>query len=156
FCCAAFFVGIVSCVCSYRLSTTEAVLEITSTPEGTQQCLPSFHESLLFLLILAASMTAYFIELVRASNMSFFSAKSILILIAETMRYTPTYIPLAILGLALQLIYVRWKQRGQRIPWKLQGLSAERFSWNFIALAALFAVAIPTLTIYCFTFWLGP
>ena len=58
--------------------------------------------------------------------------------------------------LCVQLCWLRWKRRPTTIVGPLKSLDLPRFAWNWIALAVLTLVGMPTLSIYCFTFWLGP
>jgi hypothetical protein len=156
FCCAAFFAAVLSGVFAYRLSTTDELAAIENTPKLAEVGGAVFHESWLCLIVLLGAMAAYVVGIIRNEKMSFLSAESILVFVGDVMRYTFNYIPVAILILTLQLIYVRWRQYREPMPWSLPGLAASRFFWNFIALFILLAVAIPTMAIYCFVFWLGP
>jgi hypothetical protein len=63
---------------------------------------------------------------------------------------------LAFCGLSLQLLWLRWRRRKDAATWQISGLNRRRFVWNWVALAFLTAVAVPTISIYCFVFWLGP
>lgn len=57
---------------------------------------------------------------------------------------------------AIQLSRLRWRQRGQTVAWELPGLSLAAFLFNWVALALLLIVTMPTLYAFSFVFWLGP
>ncbi len=63
---------------------------------------------------------------------------------------------IALCALCLKLCWLRWRRRKDAATWKISGLNRRRFVWNLVALAILIAVAVPTISIYCFVFWLGP
>ncbi len=67
-----------------------------------------------------------------------------------------SYLMLTMLILCTQLGWIRWRRGKQEINWELSDLDRGRYMWNWAAIAIVAIVAIPTFSIYSFTFWLGP
>lgn len=119
----------------------------------------AFHESFVCLLLLAVYATAtlglMLFELVPPSYWNsripfwyqvlspFVFPESLLVVV----------VPFII---AFQLICLSWQDRRQAVAWTLTGVSRTEFLVNWIALAMLLTVAVPTLNAFSFVFWLGP
>ena len=62
----------------------------------------------------------------------------------------------SILTLSLQFARICWTRRNQQIEWRLPLLNSRTFALNWLAVAALLIVLIPSAAEYCFASWLGP
>ena len=144
---------------AYRLAvctSTEPAKELEISQESDE---PVLHESMLCLITLfGAALRIYFVESIRQywGQPAFFGARSFLDMIATFLRYTESYIMFAIAALSLQLCWIRWRRRHDGGTWVLHALDQRRFAVNWLALGLLAFVALPTFSIYCFPFWLGP
>jgi hypothetical protein len=155
FLCGAIVAAMIVTTGAYRLAKTQRPQSIATIHPGSDQ-LP-LHERLVFLLLFVGAIIDYYVEDVLVSmQMSMFGPFSVVRFLSQTLSYTPSYIMLGIGALALQLAYLRWKRREQPIDWELQALNPTRFLWNWLALALLVIVGLPTISVYCFAFWLGP
>jgi hypothetical protein len=115
------------------------------------------HETTICLLLLVGSMVAYFVENARASwQITLFGTRTVTEFLSSVLRYSSNYIMLAIVVLSLQLCWLRWKRSASDIRWELQSIDQRRFGLNWLGLALLVGIGLPTVSIYCFAFWLGP
>jgi hypothetical protein len=116
------------------------------------------HESFWCLLLFIAAMATFYIEETRsyASMPSFFGPSGILSFLYGQLYYSSCYIRLAILALSIQLCWARWKRGDETPSLDLPGVAPAGFVCNWLALELLIVVAVPTIAIYCFAFWLGP
>jgi hypothetical protein len=116
------------------------------------------HESFWCLLLLIAATATFYVEEIRqsASMPSFFGPAGILGFVYDHLYYSSGYITLAILVLSIQLCWIRWKRRGHTPELDFPPVPPKRFLCNWLALELLIVVAIPTIAVYCFAFWLGP
>ena len=119
----------------------------------------ALHEHFLFVVLLFGAPVAYFVESLRvdfSGGLPFGWQTQIWSLVGEYLRYSDTYIMLAIVALSARLAWERWRRRAVGPKWELHPLDRRRFVWIWLALALLVLIGLPTLSIYCFTSWLGP
>jgi len=57
---------------------------------------------------------------------------------------------------SLQLCWIRNRRRSSPVPWKLFGVSAQRFTEGWVMLGMLVMVGIPSVRIFAFLMWFGP
>jgi hypothetical protein len=151
-------VSIFTCAAAYRLAVctgAEPTIELEINHESDE---PVLHESMLCLVTLFGAALIYFVETIREfwTPSGFFGASSFWEAIATLLGYTQSYPMLAIAVLSLQLCWIHWRRRHDAMTWELHPLDRRRFVVNWLALGLLAAVALPTFSIYCFTFWVGP
>lgn len=151
-------IAILTCAAAYRLAVrtgakTADQLEISQLGDT-----PALHESTLCFVALFAAALIYLVETFRQywGQPGFFGTPSFWEEIGTLLRYTQSYPMLAITVLSFQLCWIRWRSRRDTMMWELHSLDRRRFLVNWLALGALAAVALPTFSIYCFTFWMGP
>jgi hypothetical protein len=70
--------------------------------------------------------------------------------------YLPFYLFLGVFILAVQFCWPRWRRRNEPFAWELVAVDRTRFFWNWVGLAMLATVGLPTLSAYSFIYWLGP
>lgn len=145
-------------VAAYRLSIvddTGAEKVVTIPAPGR---VPA-NESLWCLFLLLAAMISYYIDAIRLyfDMPNFFAAsRGILQFVASVLCYASGYITLGILVVTIQLIWKRWRRHTPIPDLQLWPVSPRRFFLNYVAMALLIAVSVPTVAIYCFAFWFGP
>ena len=117
-----------------------------------------FHESVagLFLLGIAAIMEAINWAKAIVSFTSTPGPATIWECIAALLKYPYFYLSFAVLMLSIQLCWRRWRRRNDLVTWELMAIDRTRFIWNWVRLAMLAIVGLPTLSAYCFIYWLGP
>jgi hypothetical protein len=153
----AVLVSILASVAAYRLSVSNRCSAenpmFLAARDRTY-----IHESFWCLLLLFAATATFYVEEIRqfASTPSFIGPAGILGFVHEHLYYPSGYITLAIFVLSIQLCWIRWKRRGQTPELALPSVPRTRFLCNWLAVELLIVVAIPTIAIYCFAFWLGP
>ena len=117
----------------------------------------ALHESIFVALTLVAAASIDLVTTIRYTVTSaFISPLDFLADLAETLVYPDTYLYLALLLAPIELCLLRWRRRDKTAGGSLMAVDPHRFAWNWIASGALVAVGLPTIGIYCFTFWLGP
>ncbi len=158
FVCGSLFALIIVCACAYRLALIEESTVVCDPSKSLNSHQRFLHESPLCLAVLFGAEMTYFIESIReiVSGPYFFGASTFVAIVDSFLNYTDSYIPIAIFVLSLQLCWIRWRRRRETITWRVWALDRTRFGWNSLGLTLLFIVAVPTIAIYCFTFWLGP
>lgn len=150
-------IAILTTAGAYRLAIGKASATMCAPDDGGPANQVALHESVLCLVFLFGTALVYFVETIRQFvNEPFFARSTIWETIATVLSYPPTYIMLAVSVLSLQLCWARWTRRHEAVIWELKAIDQRRFLWNWFALALLAVVALPTFSIYCFTFWMGP
>lgn len=135
---------------AYRIS--KLGIECDNCTSVERNTIP-LHEMGFVPLLLLAAMIIYFVENIRALSTWYSNS---LELISDFLRYTSSYLYVAVIVLSLQLLWLRWKWRNAGAKLGLQPIDPLRFSWNWLAVFLLTLVGIPTISIYCFAYWLGP
>jgi len=140
---------------SHRLSAVNDSTTVESLQSPGHDSRFAFHESPICWICLLAAAFLYFFGIIRlmAGPMG---SQSIAEAAVMTLHDLESYLVIAIAALSAQLCWIRWRRRNDTIEWKLHGLNRARYVWSWTALAVLTAVAIPTMTIYSVTFWMGP
>jgi hypothetical protein len=140
---------------AYRFASSRGARTAITFHQETERI--PLHETTICLLLLVGSMIAFFVEDARASwQITLFGTRTVTEFLSSVLRYSSNYIMLAIVVLSLQLCWLRWKRNASDIPWELQSINQRRFGLNWLALALLVGIGLPTVSIYCFAFWLGP
>jgi hypothetical protein len=142
---------------AYR-SATNKELEAVAIPTQGKANEAAFHESPLCLLFLFGAAIAYFVETIHSmlDAPNYGANPGILLILGELLLWPSSCLLLALTLLSIQLCWLRWKRRRETVVWKLKPILPGKFAWTWLAFALLVTVAIPTLTIYACTFWLGP
>jgi len=149
-------------VAAYRWGREKKGLADDQLAVGVANSAPYFHEYAVFILLILGAPIVYLYELFRTSvNMNGAGVRlgwqqQIAQSVAEILGQPETYIYLAVLVPSLQLVWLRWKRRGNAPPLELTPIDARQFAWTWATLAMLAAVALPTFSIFAFTYWLGP
>jgi hypothetical protein len=143
---------------AYRLSVSDTrTIAIPFNAIDNQRL--SIYESAGCLLMFAGAVVIYVDAVLRAYlNLTrgwFWSPRTAEILVGMV-REPSVILMLALLLLSAQIALMRWRRRNQPTEWVITAIEPQRFFWNWIALAALACVAIPTIAAYLFLFWLGP
>ncbi|MGD9635250.1 MAG: hypothetical protein AB7G28_25745 [Pirellulales bacterium] len=143
-----------------RLSAdSNAAVAVEPADADVPQRFTFFHESAFCLGLIFAATAVYFSEM--AMMISSFSGAigtgvSLIDLVEYLFTETSNYLQLALILLSVRFAVLLWRQRGTSIEWRIAPIAVRRFIANWIALAILAVVAVATLSIYSFTFWLGP
>jgi hypothetical protein len=139
-------------------SAAEIALEAVAVPTEGKANEVAFHESSLCLLFLFGAAIAYFVETIHSilDAPAYGTGLNIWEVLGEFLLWPNSCLLLALTVLSIQLCWLRWKRRGETIDWKLKPIIPGKFALQWLAFALLAAVAVPTLTIYACTFWLGP
>jgi hypothetical protein len=143
-----------------RLSLRDSpILQIANS--DTDVVVPAMHESILCLLALSGAAAIYTFEIVRVYSSPFFTFfpsgwGSVFETVASLFRDPPSLLMMLIGILGLQLCWLRWRRRAHNVDWSIRALDQRRFVWNSLGLALLVLVGVPTLSSYCFVYWLGP
>jgi hypothetical protein len=141
---------------AHRQARGDRALTVVEFDAGKRDQM-GLHESIASQLFLVAAAIAYLGETYREifSTTTFGPMNAL-----ESARYMlqdPTsLLCIAILILSIQLAWILWRRGNDIVVWKLADLDGQRFAWNWLGLAALVAIGIPTISAYCFAFWLGP
>jgi hypothetical protein len=148
-------VAILVTAAAYRLSVEDfnnETCEVTSTNSAS---FVAFHESVLWLMLFFCSAVVFCFNNFRGLR-TLFTAPSVLESLGYFLRSPESYLMMALAALTVHLCWVRWKRRHDLLAWKLRPVDRIKFGWSWLAVALLAIVALPTIAIYCFTFWLGP
>ncbi len=117
------------------------------------------HDSVPCLLLLTIAALLYELDLLHCfvDSMTWFGGSFRWSeLFYDLLAFPDNYLALAVLVLSLQLLWYRWRRRGEQPDWQLAVVDGRRFVLNWVALAVLVVVGIPTVAAYAFAFWLGP
>jgi hypothetical protein len=120
------------------------------------QHLTFFHESAFCIGLIFAAVAVYFFEMAMMISSLPGAFGSVVSLVEFHFTETSNYLQLALILLSARLANLLWRQRKSPAEWRISPVAGNRFAANWIALATLAVVAIPTLSIYSFTYWLGP
>jgi hypothetical protein len=116
------------------------------------------YESIGCLLVFVAAVAVYTFQAIN-SYVDFsriFNASRVAEAVVSLLRDPGSILMLALLTLSLQLCWLRWQRRAERVDWTIAAIDQRRFWTSWIALAALTCVAVPTISASVFMFWLGP
>jgi hypothetical protein len=122
------------------------------------------YESPLYLAAFLGAVVVYFEEVIRSSQSMLrlarsFGSRTISVILDVVTELSLNPFALLILAfgvLTLQLLWLRIRPRSKQTTWKIVALDQSWFLWNWAALLLLAAVGIPTISSFCFVFWLGP
>ncbi len=162
-CAALALVAIIATIAAYELTCLEnSSIDSRSTGEHALD-LETVYESPVCLLLLVGSVALYVYETIQ-TQLSMAPLVNMLrgrINIASDIalgmiREPCLVLMVAIMVLSLQLCWMRWRRRKEKIAWTITEINPRRFAWNWLAIAALACVAIPTISAYAFVVWLGP
>jgi hypothetical protein len=156
----AFIASIVITTIAYRTARPRGVLVANSYALNVEPGLLFLHEYAIFICLILAVPFVYLYQSLPDNfdiwNMRLGWSQQIAYTLAEYLSWPETYVYLAILVLSIQLLWQRWKRRGAAPALQLTPIDVRRFAWTWAALALLAAVGLPTLSIFSFTYWLGP
>ena len=144
--------------CAARSHDTNAIVAGCDEP---QSLLPP-HESVLSLLMLIIAAAIYAVESFRAYGSGPFlpiqsiGLAGVVEIAGGVFRDPPSLLNILVGVASLELCWLRWRRRNDDVPWIIGALDGQRFAWNWVALALLAIVGIPTLSSFCFVYWLGP
>jgi hypothetical protein len=116
------------------------------------------HENPICLLILTGSVVIY-VYTVTWTFLSIpnpFRSSVVAEVIVGILRESGGLLMAAICILSLQLGWLCWRRQNERVEWRIAAVDRRQFFWNWIALALLAAIGIPTTCAFLFMFWLGP
>jgi hypothetical protein len=150
--------AIVTTMGAYRLTVLDT--RTVSVPSSdTENKRRSMYESAGCLLMFAGAVVIYVNAVLRAyldlTRGWFWSSRTAEILVGMV-RDPSAILILAILVLSVQIALMRLRRRNEPTEWVIAAIDPQRFFWNWIAVAALACVAVPTITAFLFLFWLGP
>jgi hypothetical protein len=118
-----------------------------------------FHESSLVIAAILGFVAVYFIQLVQmitAPPVFAFLANSL----GESLLYAfcdvLTLIVFGIAVLTAKLAWLRWRRRDSPPDLLLIPMAGRTFCFNWMAIAVLVAVGLPTAAAFAFVMWLGP
>jgi hypothetical protein len=115
------------------------------------------HETFASQLLLVAAAIVYIEEMLRPSlGFAAFGTSPFWELFRYVFQDPIILLNVAICALSVKLAWSSWRLRDQSLAWKLASLDARKFFWNWLGLALLVFVGVPTISAYCFSFWLGP
>jgi hypothetical protein len=149
----------VTTIGAYRLTVSDSRTISIPFNIGNEHKRLSTYESAGCLLIFAAAVVLYVDAVLRAYlNLTrgwFWSPRTAEVLVGMV-RDPSVMLLLAILLLSVQIALMRWRRRDEPTAWVIAAIEPQWFFENWIALAALACVAIPTIAAFLFLFWLGP
>jgi hypothetical protein len=113
-------------------------------------------DSALCLSLLIGAVVAYFVEAISTYLSMPWSLIGSAEVVLAMLRDPGAILMAAIFLLSVQLCWLRWRRRAEQVEWKLAAVEPRRFLGNWMAIAIISCVAIPTISAFVFAFWLGP
>jgi hypothetical protein len=136
---------------AYKMAVRSAPMATVYPDLSVELDRRAFHESFVVLFLLVASAvtnSCYQVAELWSDTPSF---------AAVTFRWVLCFLcdPSSLLAIAtlvvtIQLCWVRWETRSQRVPWLLPALSPQIFSTGWIMLSLLLIAGIPTIQAFIF------
>jgi hypothetical protein len=149
----------VTTVGAYRLTVSDRRTVSIPINIGNENNRRSTYESAGCLLLLAGAVVIYVGAVLRTyltlTRGWFWSPQTAEVLVGMV-REPSVMLLLAVLLVSAQIALIRWRRRHEPTEWFIAALEPQRFVWNWIALAALVCVSIPTIAAFLFLFWCGP
>jgi hypothetical protein len=156
----AAMLAIVISAAAYRTATTDNLHSTKDARLCDGECQIYLHEYVVFILLLLGAPLDSLYEQFRTSfgdwTLRLNWQQQIAYVVADVLSRPETYLNLAVLIFSIQLLWRRWKHRAATPAWKLMPIDQLKFAQSWAALALLAAVGLPTLSIFSFTYWLGP
>lgn len=119
---------------------------------------PVLHQSLLVTVLLGLAaifdVFSYFQSLLFDSYASY--SVSVFQILIWSVTDTGFYIPLAVTLLSLQLLWKHWKAPSQNGTFCIVRVNPQRVLLASIALVVIIVLSIPTLSAFCFAYWVSP
>jgi hypothetical protein len=148
---------------SYSLSVAGVNYVPLTTTSADEPYRPALYESGVCLFAFVTSAAISMIEMIRellsfqsfALLSGFGTGWAILDVVLGLLRYSRGILVMAMAALSIQLWWLR-RRRNDTPALEFAALSPGRFARNWIAMALLAAVGLPTIASFCFVFWLGP
>ncbi|HVT28503.1 MAG TPA: hypothetical protein VHE81_10865, partial [Lacipirellulaceae bacterium] len=154
----AVITGILVTAGAYRLTRHHNPHILYSENLSENSVAPAFHESVPGLTLLGFAAIVDMISWAKGI-IKFTSTPGPATMwesIVALLRYPYFYLSFAVLILSIQLCWRRWSRRNDSVGWKLMAIDRAWFFWNWVRLAMLAIVGLPTLSAYSFIYWLGP
>ncbi len=152
-------VAVVSTTCAARLSRRAGPSAIVDSKNYGAETPAFFHDSMFCVAAAVIASAIYFVELARMT-LSFSGAFGRQVawtdLAYSLLMDAANYLQLALVIASLTLGIQVWRERGKSIPWNIDAISIRAFIVDWLVTFLLALIAIPTIGIYCFVFWLGP
>lgn len=159
FAAGAVMIAIASTTCAARFSR-RAGLSATVEPTSYAAEPHTFlHESITCVSAAVIASIIYVVEFARMT-LSFSGAFGHQVawsnLAFSLLTDAANYLQLALVVASWTLGIQVWRQRGRIIPWNINAVSTRTFIVDWIVTYLIALIAISTIGIYCFVFWLGP
>jgi hypothetical protein len=162
-CAALALVGVIATIAAYELTSLESSSIDTRLNRENELYLETVYESPACLLLLVGSVALYIYETIQTHvsmaplvNMLTGQVNIAFDIVLGMIREPCLVLMIAIMVLSLQLLWMCWRRREEKVAWIITEVNPRRFLWNWLAIAALSCVAIPTISEYAFVVWLGP
>lgn len=118
---------------------------------------PVFYESFSIVLIFAGIAALFPLEFLISVFSDWsgvgVSFSELFYYVATTIEY---YFPIAIYLLILQIIWLRWRHGPAQKAYYLPVISGRKMAIAWLSLMLFAIIGIPTISAFCFSFWLGP
>jgi hypothetical protein len=114
------------------------------------------YESIGCLLVFVATAAVYVFDSAYVNFTRVLTTAQLTEAVVGLLRDPDGILILALLALSVQLCWLRWQRRADRVDWIIAAIDQRRFCLSSAALAALTCVAVPTISASVFMFWLGP